>query len=62
MRRTGAVLTREQIADHVWGTGSDVTGNVVDLYVHYLRGKLDRFGGKKLIETVRGVGYTLRSA
>ncbi len=61
MRHPGAARTRNQIADHVWGYRSDATGNVVDLYVHYLRGKLDRAGGKGLIETVRGVGYRLRS-
>lgn len=61
MRSAGIVRTREQIADHVWGYLSDVTGNVVDLYVHYLRNKLDKAGGKGLIRTVRGVGYRLES-
>ncbi len=62
MRSPGAARTRDQIADHVWGYQSDTTGNVVDLYIHYLRGKLDKAGGKGLIETVRGVGYRLRRA
>ncbi|MEE9286404.1 MAG: response regulator transcription factor [Dehalococcoidia bacterium] len=62
MRNQGAVRTRDQIADHVWGYLSDVTGNVVDLYIHYLRTKLKRRGGEGLIQTVRGVGYSLRSA
>jgi DNA-binding response OmpR family regulator len=60
MRSPGTARTRDQIADHVWGYQSDATGNVVDLYIHYLRGKLDKAGGKGLIETVRGVGYRLR--
>ncbi len=62
MRNAGQVQSREQIADHVWGYASDVTYNVVDLYIHYLRTKLDREGGKGLIQTVRGVGYSLRSS
>ena len=62
MRNAGQVQSREQIADHVWGYASDVTYNVVDLYIHYLRAKLDRKGGKGLIQTVRGVGYSLRSS
>ncbi len=61
MRNTGKVHTREQIADRVWGYGSEITNNVVDLYVHYLRNKLDQKGAKDLVKTVRGIGYTLRS-
>ena len=60
MRNRGQVQTREQIADHVWGFASDVTFNVVDLYVHYLRSKLAKHGRKGLIQTVRGVGYALK--
>ena len=60
MRNQGSVRTRDQIADHVWGFLSDVTANVVDLYIHYLRTKLNRHGGKGMIRTVRGVGYSLR--
>lgn len=61
LRNQGKVHTREQIADRVWGYGSDITNNVVDLYVHYLRNKFDQKGAKELVKTVRGVGYALRS-
>ena len=62
MRNPGAVQSRERIADRVWGLASDVTLNVVDLYIHYLRNKLSAGGGKNLIRTVRGVGYVLKGA
>jgi DNA-binding response OmpR family regulator len=59
MSHTGQVLTRDQILDHVWRYDFDGQSNVVDLYVYYLRQKLDRLGSP-LIHTVRGVGYVLR--
>ncbi len=59
MSHTGQVLTRDQILDHVWRYDFDGQSNVVDLYVHYLRQKLDKLG-PPLIHTVRGVGYVLR--
>jgi len=59
MRHAGQVLTRDQILDYVWRYDFDGQSNVVDLYVHYLRQKLDRLG-PPLIHTVRGVGYVLR--
>lgn len=55
------VLTREQIAEAVWGQGLESLSNVVDLYIHYLRRKVERAGAPRLIRTVRGIGYTLRS-
>ena len=42
MRNAGRVLTRAQIMDHVWGYDAEATSNVVDIYVHYLRDKIDR--------------------
>ncbi len=60
MRNAGLVLTKGQILGAVWGAGPDVAGNLVELYVHYLRSKIDRPGDKPLIKTVRGVGYTIR--
>lgn len=60
MRHAGQVLTRSQILNGVWGYGFDPQSNVVDVYVGYLRGKLDRPGEESLIETVRGGGYRLR--
>jgi len=55
------VLSREQIAEAVWGQQLEQLSNVVDLYIHYLRRKIERPGEPPLIRTVRGVGYTLRS-
>jgi DNA-binding response OmpR family regulator len=60
MRHEGQVLSRSQILGSVWGYGFDPQSNVVDVYVGYLRGKLDRPGEETIIETVRGGGYRLR--
>ena len=60
MRHPNQVLTREQIMDHVWGYDFASLTNVVDLYIHYLRNKVEKGRGKKLIRTVRGVGYSIR--
>ncbi len=62
MRHAGQVVTRQQILDAVWGAEPDVYSNVVDLYVHYLRRKLDELGRADLLRTVRGVGYSLRAS
>jgi two-component system OmpR family response regulator len=62
MRHAGEVLSRTQILDHVWDFAYDGTSNVVDVYVRYLREKIDRPFGCTSIETVRGVGYRLREA
>ena len=61
MKNAGVVLQRETILDHVWGYDSEVETNVVDVYIRYLRNKLKPFDKHKLIETVRGVGYVIRS-
>ncbi len=61
MRRPGEVLTRSQIIEHVWDFGYDGGSNVVDVYVRYLRQKIDRPFGCDTIETVRGSGYRLRA-
>lgn len=61
MSRPGDVLTRTEILDHVWDFAYDGTSNVVDVYVRYLRDKIDRPFGRTSIETVRGVGYRLRA-
>jgi DNA-binding response OmpR family regulator len=60
MRHAGKVLTRGQIVDHVWGYDAGATSNVVEIYVHYLRDKVDRGFARPLIRTIRGVGYTIR--
>ena len=59
MRRPGQVLTREQLLGLAWGVDHDVASNVVDVYVRYLRAKIDRPFGLTTLETVRGVGYRL---
>jgi DNA-binding response OmpR family regulator len=60
-RHVGQVLTRDRILEHVWGYDAEPTSNVVDLYVHYLRRKVDHGFDSPLIHTVRGVGYVLRA-
>jgi two-component system, OmpR family, copper resistance phosphate regulon response regulator CusR len=59
MRHAGQVLTRSQILNGVWGYTFDPGSNVVDVYIGYLRSKLDAPGAGSLIETVRGGGYRL---
>ncbi|HZV48403.1 MAG TPA: response regulator transcription factor [Candidatus Dormibacteraeota bacterium] len=59
MRHPGQVLTRQRILDHVWGYDVTPSSNVVDIYIHYLRDKIDRDHPHKLIRTVRSVGYAL---
>ena len=61
MRHESQVLSRQQILDSVWGIGFDAGSNVVDVYVSYLRRKLDRAGEASVIETVRGAGYRVRA-
>jgi two-component system OmpR family response regulator len=61
MRHAGEVLSRTAILDHVWDFAYDGTSNVVDVYVRYLREKVDRPFGCSSIETVRGAGYRLRA-
>ena len=61
MRNAGRVLTKAQIVDHVWGYDNDATSNVVEIYIHYLRDKVDRGFARPLIRTVRGVGYTIKA-
>ena len=60
MRHPGQVLSRQQILDAVWGIDFDTASNVVDVYVGYLRRKLDVPGQESVIETVRGAGYRVR--
>jgi len=60
MRNPGRVLTRTMIADHVWDYNFDSMTNIIDVYVNYLRRKIDSDRDNKLIHTVRGVGYVLK--
>jgi DNA-binding response OmpR family regulator len=59
MRNPGQALSRQQILDHVWSYERDVQPNLVDVYVSYLRRKLEQPGRPDPIQTVRGVGYRL---
>jgi DNA-binding response OmpR family regulator len=59
MRHAGQALTRTQILDHVWRYDADAISNVVDIYIHYLRDKIDRGFQQPLIKTIRGVGYRI---
>lgn len=60
LRNPNKVLTRTMIAEHVWDYTFDSDTNVIDVYVNHLRNKIDKEPFKKLIHTVRGVGYILK--
>jgi two-component system, OmpR family, response regulator len=60
MRHPGQALSRAQITNHVWPYDSDAVSNIVDIYIHYLRDKVDRGFKSPLIHTIRGVGYSIR--
>jgi DNA-binding response OmpR family regulator len=60
LRRQGQVLSRSMIAQHVWGVDYDTFTNVIDVYVNYLRKKIDSDSQIKLLHTVRGAGYVLK--
>jgi DNA-binding response OmpR family regulator len=61
LRNKDQIVTRNMITENVWDASFDNITNVVDVYINYLRNKLDRGFETRLIHTVRGVGYTLRS-
>jgi DNA-binding response OmpR family regulator len=60
IRNPKRVLTRTELLDTVWGADAQVSAGLVDTYISYLRAKIDARYDRKLIHTVRGVGYTLR--
>ncbi len=60
MRNPGIVLTRTMIAEHVWDINFDADTNVIDVYINYLRRKIDDGFKKNLIHTIRGRGYILK--
>ena len=60
LRNPNRVLTRDQIIEHVWNFDFDNESNVVNVYIRYLRGKIDEGASVKLIHTIRGVGYILK--
>ncbi|MEJ6400518.1 response regulator transcription factor [Nicoliella lavandulae] len=61
MENVNVVLARDVLLNKVWGYDSDAETNVVDVYIRYLRNKIDREGEKSYIQTVRGTGYVMRS-
>lgn len=60
MRNEGAILSRESIREHIWSWDYDGESNVVDVYIRYLRKKIDDGESVKLIHTVRGSGYMIK--
>ena len=60
LRNPGRVLSRALIAQHVWGVEFDTFTNVIDVYVNYLRRKIDAGFEPKLLHTVRGAGYVMK--
>ncbi len=61
MRRPGQVLSRFELLEHVWSGSYENRSNVIDVYIGYLRDKIDRPFGRRSLETVRGAGYRLRA-
>ena len=60
MRNKGVIVTRTMISEHVWDIDFDTFTNVIDVYINYLRNKIDSGSANKLIHTVRGRGYILK--
>lgn len=60
IRNKNSVLTRHEIESNVWDAGSDIASNIVDVYIRFIRKKLNEGGHEDLIHAVRGVGYVLR--
>jgi heavy metal response regulator len=60
VRNAGIIVTRTMISEHVWDINFDTSTNVIDVYINYLRNKIDQGHKKKLINTLRGSGYTLK--
>jgi two-component system OmpR family response regulator len=61
MRHAGQVLSQPQLLESAWDLGAEQRSNVVEVYVRYLREKVDRPFGVRSLETVRGIGYRLRT-
>jgi two-component system copper resistance phosphate regulon response regulator CusR len=59
MRNVGRPVSRTMVVEHVWNLGFEGLTNIVDVYINYLRAKVDHGFDKKLIHTARGVGYVL---
>jgi two-component system copper resistance phosphate regulon response regulator CusR len=61
MRNAGRTVTRTMVVEHVWNLGFEGLTNIVDVYINYLRAKIDQGFGKQLIHTTRGVGYVIKT-
>lgn len=61
MRHPGQVMSRSQLLDSVWSYDAVTESNIVDIYIHYLRNKVDKGFDQKLLRTVRGMGYSIRA-
>lgn len=62
MRNAGRTVTRTMVMEHVWNLGFEGLTNIVDVYINYLRAKIDQGSSNPLIHTVRGVGYSINSS
>ena len=62
LRNVGRILTRPMIAEHVWGLDFDPESNIIDVYVGYLRRKIDDRGERRLLHTMRGAGYVMKAS
>ena len=60
MHNVGRVISRDNLSSHVWNYDYDGGSNVIDVYVHHLRKKIDEGFDQKLIHTVHGIGYCMR--
>ena len=60
MRRTGRVVSRDHLIEAVWGIDRDVERNTLDVFIFQLRNKIETGGSSRLLQTVRGFGYTMR--
>jgi two-component system response regulator MprA len=61
MRRSGQVVPRRTLIEAVWGYDSSIESNTLDAFIHLLRSKVDAPAKRRLIHTVRGIGYCLRA-
>jgi DNA-binding response OmpR family regulator len=59
-KNSGTIVSREKILDNVWNINFDMSTNVVDVYINYLRKKIDKPYNTKLIHTIKGLGYVLK--
>ncbi len=59
MRHEGQVLSRDQIIDHIWNADFESGSKLIEVYIHYLRRKIDTDQSNMLIHTVRGLGYRI---